>query len=48
MLGTLISKEARDLLTTTKFATTFGVCAVLILLAFYVGAQNHRLAQSQW
>jgi ABC-2 type transport system permease protein len=48
MLGTLILKEARDLLTTTKFATTFAVGAVLILLAFYVGAQNHKLAQSQW
>jgi ABC-2 type transport system permease protein len=48
MLGTLIVKEARDLLSTTKFATTFAVGAVLILLAFYVGARNHKLAQSQW
>lgn len=47
ILWTIVQKEARDLLSTTKFATTFGVSALLILLAFYVGAQNHRLAQAQ-
>jgi ABC-2 type transport system permease protein len=47
MWRTLVAKEARELLSTTKFATTFGVCAVLIILAFYVGAQNHRLAREQ-
>jgi len=47
MLRTIILKEARDLLSTAKFATTFGVAALLILLAFYVGAKNHQLAQAQ-
>jgi ABC-type transport system involved in multi-copper enzyme maturation permease subunit len=47
MLWTIVQKEARDLLSTAKFATTFGVSAVLILLAFYVGAQNHKLAVAQ-
>jgi len=47
ILWTIVQKEARDLLSTTKFATTFGVSALLILLAFYVGAQNHRMAQAQ-
>jgi ABC-2 type transport system permease protein len=47
MWRTLVAKEARELLSTTKFATTFGVCAVLIILAFYVGAQNYRLAAEQ-
>jgi ABC-type transport system involved in multi-copper enzyme maturation permease subunit len=47
MLATLIQKEARDLLSTSRFAATFGASALLILLAFYVGAQNHRLALTQ-
>ena len=47
MLRTIILKEARDLLSTAKFASTFGVAAVLILLSFYVGAKNHQLAQAQ-
>jgi len=47
MLVTIIEKEIRDLIGSTKFAVTFGVCAVLIILAFYVGAAKHQLAMSQ-
>jgi ABC-type transport system involved in multi-copper enzyme maturation permease subunit len=42
MLQTIIHKEIRDLLGSTKFIVTFGVCVVLILLAFYMGASNYR------
>jgi ABC-type transport system involved in multi-copper enzyme maturation permease subunit len=48
MLATIIEKEIRDLIGSTKFAVTFGVCAVLIILAFYVGAAKHQLAMSQY
>lgn len=48
ILGTLIQKEARELLTTAKFSTTFAVCSVLILMAFYVGGTRHTQAVSQW
>lgn len=48
ILGILIQKEARELLTTAKFSTTFAVCSVLILLAFYVGGTKHTQAVSQW
>lgn len=47
MLWTIIEKEARELLTSAKFVTSFAVCAVLILLAFYVGATNYKIAVAQ-
>jgi ABC-type transport system involved in multi-copper enzyme maturation permease subunit len=48
MLRTIIEKEIRDLLGSTKFAVTFAVCAVLVLLAFYVGATRHQLYQARF
>ncbi len=42
MLRTIIDKEIRDLLRSTKFVYTFAVCAVLILLSFYIGASNYQ------
>ena len=43
MIKLVIEKELREIIGSTKFAITFGVCAVLILLTFYVGAKNHQL-----
>lgn len=48
MLRTVIRKEIQDLIGSTTFAIAFGACAVLILLSFYVGATNYRLAKSQY
>ena len=48
MVRILIEKEIRDLLGSTKFIVTFGVCVLLILLSFYVGASNYRTSQSQY
>ena len=48
MLRTIVEKEIRDLIGSTKFVITFGVCAVLILLVFCVGAHNHKLAVAQY
>jgi ABC-type transport system involved in multi-copper enzyme maturation permease subunit len=48
MLTTIIRKEIQELIGSTTFALAFGVCAVLILLSFYVGTANFRLAQSQY
>ena len=48
MLTTVIRKEIQELIGSTTFAIAFGVCAVLILLSFYVGAAHYRLAQSQY
>jgi ABC-type transport system involved in multi-copper enzyme maturation permease subunit len=48
MLATLMEKEIRDLLGSVKFAIAFSVCAVLILLSFFTGAQNYTIAQRQY
>lgn len=48
MLWTIIEKEIRDLVSSTKFVVTFGVCAFLILLSFYIGGKNYQVAVSQY
>ena len=42
MIGFIIEKELRDIIGSTKFAVTFGVCSLLIVLSFYVGGENYR------
>jgi ABC-type transport system involved in multi-copper enzyme maturation permease subunit len=44
----IIEKELKDIISSTKFAVTFGVCSVLILLSFYVGARNYQLGVQQY
>ncbi len=48
MFKLIVEKELRDIIGSTKFALTFGVCAVLILLTFYVGAKNYQVSQRQY
>ncbi len=48
MLRLIIEKELREIIGTTKFAVTFGVCAVLLLLAFYVGARNYQISRVEY
>lgn len=48
MLKTIVGKEIRDLIGSTKFAITFGACAVLIVAAFYAGGARYNLYQSQY
>jgi ABC-type transport system involved in multi-copper enzyme maturation permease subunit len=48
MFKLIVEKELRDTIGSTKFALTFGVCAVLILLTFYVGAKNYQLSRRQY
>jgi ABC-type transport system involved in multi-copper enzyme maturation permease subunit len=47
MLKTIIEKEIRDLVGSTKFAITFGACAFLIIASFYAGAARYELYRSQ-
>ena len=42
MFTTIIEKEIRELVGSTKFISSFVLCAVLIVLAFYAGAGNYR------
>jgi ABC-type transport system involved in multi-copper enzyme maturation permease subunit len=48
MIRLIIEKELRDIFTSTKFLLTFGICALLIVLAFLIGAKNHQIAQGQY
>ncbi len=48
MLTLIIEKELRDIIGSTKFAITFSICSVLILLSFYIGVKNFQIAQSQY
>ncbi len=45
MFKLVLEKELKEIIGTTKFAVTFGVCAVLILLSFYVGARNYEVSR---
>lgn len=48
MFKLVVEKELRDIIGSTKFAVTFGVCALLILIAFFMGARNYNAAQSEF
>ena len=48
MFKIILDKELREIVATTKFAVTFGVCAVLILLAFYVGGRNYQVSLQEY
>lgn len=48
MIKLIIEKELREIISSTKFAVTFAVCAVLILLSFYVGAKNYKVSVAQY
>lgn len=42
MLKLIIFKELREIILSTKFAATFGVCSLLIIMAFYTGIKNYQ------
>ena len=48
MFGILVGKELRAILFSPKFAVTFGVCSLLILLSVYTGIQEYRAARESW
>jgi ABC-type transport system involved in multi-copper enzyme maturation permease subunit len=48
MFKVLVEKEVREIIGSTKFAVSFGVCAVLIILAFYMGAMNYKSSRSHY
>ncbi len=43
MIKLIMEKELREMLSSKKFILTFLVSSILIILAFYVGAENHLL-----
>ena len=48
MLKVIIEKEIRDILVSMRFAISFGLAAVLIILSFYTGATGYKSSVSQY
>ncbi|TAK58007.1 MAG: ABC transporter permease [Bacteroidetes bacterium] len=47
MIRLLVEKELREIIGSTKFAVTFGICSLLIILSFYTGATNYTTSLAQ-
>jgi ABC-type transport system involved in multi-copper enzyme maturation permease subunit len=48
MFKLIVEKELREILGSVKFAVTFGVSSLLLLLTFYVGARNYQVSTEQF
>ena len=48
MLKIIIEKEVQEIIGSLKFAITFGACAALIILSFYMGAKNYETSRTQY
>jgi ABC-type transport system involved in multi-copper enzyme maturation permease subunit len=48
MLRLIIEKELREIVGSTKFSVSFGVCSLLILLAFWAGAAGYQTEAARW
>ena len=48
MLSLLIQKELKNILLSPKFAATFLVCSLLILISVFIGINEYKNAQTQY
>lgn len=48
MIRLLIEKELREQTGSPKFAMTFAICSVLILVSFFIGARNYVVSMEQY
>ena len=48
MFSLIVRKELQDLVRSTRFAVTFGLVSLLILLAFYLGAHHHLNSRARY
>ncbi len=48
MFNLIFQKELRDIIQSSRFTISFAVCSVLIILAFFMGAQNYLASQAQY
>ncbi len=48
MIRLLIEKELREIIGSAKFAISFAVCSLLIVLSFYSGATNYKNTVAQY
>ncbi len=48
MFKLIFLKELKEIIQSSRFTISFAVCSVLIVLAFFMGAQNYLASQSQY
>lgn len=48
MFKLIFLKELKDIIQGSRFTISFAVCSVLIILAFYMGAQNYLASRAQY
>lgn len=48
MIKLIIEKELRETIGSMKFAISFAVCSLLVILSFYVGARNYQTWSRQY
>jgi len=48
MFRLIVEKELREIVGSAKFAVTFGISSLLLLLTFYIGARNYQVSAEQY
>ncbi len=48
MFKLIVTKELKEIISSTTFATTFGVCSLLIVLAFFMAARGYHVGRAQY
>jgi ABC-type transport system involved in multi-copper enzyme maturation permease subunit len=48
MFKLIFLKELKDIIQSSRFTISFAVCSVLIILSFFMGAQNYLASQAQY
>ena len=48
MFYLIFKKELKDIIQSNRFTISFAVCSILIILAFFMGAQNYLVSQKQY
>lgn len=48
MFKLIFLKELKEIIQSSRFTISFAVCSVLIILAFFMGAQNYLASQAQY
>lgn len=48
MLRLILYKELREIIGSAKFAITFGICSILIILAFFTGIENYKTGMQEY
>ncbi len=48
MFKLILYKELREIISSTKFAVTFGICSILIILAFFTGIKTYQTGMQEY